>query len=193
MSHSHAEGGNTHRHHHDDGHAHAHDARHIDPPAQVKEAACADDGCGACAMPATPLQRGDPSARGRSFRIATMDCAAEEAEIRRTLDGMPGIRGLRFQLGQRVLTIDADESSIAPALAAVRKSGFDPQPIAGGESEAGHAAGDGHDHEVVRGQVPKLAGASATLRPRPWSGGGRDLPWRPLRSGSPASTSTRRV
>jgi Cd2+/Zn2+-exporting ATPase len=130
MSHSHAEGGNTHRHHHDDGHAHAHDARHIDPPAQVKEAACADDGCGACAMPAAPLQRGDPSARGRSFRIATMDCAAEEAEIRRALDGMPGIRGLRFQLGQRVLTIDADEPSIAPALAAVRKSGFDPQPIA---------------------------------------------------------------
>jgi Cd2+/Zn2+-exporting ATPase len=158
MSHSHAESGNTHRHHHGDGHAHAHDARHIDPPAQVKEAACADDGCGACAMPATLLQP-DPSARGRSFRIATMDCAAEEAEIRRTLDGMPGIRGLRFQLGQRVLTIDADESSIAPALAAVRKSGFDPQPIAGGESEAGHAVGDGHDHEVVRGQVPKLAGA----------------------------------
>ena len=159
MSHSRAEGGNTHQHHHDDGHAHAHDARHIDPPAQVKEAACADDGCGACAMPAAPLQRGDPSARGRSFRIATMDCAAEEAEIRRALDGMPGIRGLRFQLGQRVLTIDADEPSIAPALAAVRKSGFDPQPIAGSEPEAGHAAGDGHDHEVVRGQVPKLAGA----------------------------------
>ena len=77
MRHSHAEGGNTHRHHHDDGHAHAHDARHIDAPAQLKEAACADDGCGACAMPAAPLQRGDPSARGRSFRIATMDCAAE--------------------------------------------------------------------------------------------------------------------
>jgi Cd2+/Zn2+-exporting ATPase len=159
MRHSHAEGGNTHRHHHDDGHAHAHDARHIDAPAQLKEAACADDGCGACAMPAAPLQRGDPSARGRSFRIATMDCAAEEAEIRRALDGMPGIRGLRFQLGQRVLTIDADEPSIAPALAAVRKSGFDPQPIAVGEPEADHAAGDGHDHEVVRGQVPKLAGA----------------------------------
>ena len=159
MSHSHAEGGNTHQHDHCDGHTHAHDARHIHPPAQVKEAACADDGCGACAMPATPVQTGAPSARGRSFRVATMDCAAEEAEIRRALDGMPGIRGLRFQLGQRVLTIDADEPSIAPALAAVRKSGFDPQPIAGGEPEAGHAAGDGHDHEVVRGQVPKLAGA----------------------------------
>jgi len=133
MRHSHAEGGNTHRHHHDDGDAHDHDARLIDAPAQVKAAACADDGCGACAMPATPPQRGGPSARGRSFRIATMDCSAEEAEIRRALDGMPGIRGLRFQLGQRVLTIDADEPSIAPALAAVRKSGFDPQPIAGSE------------------------------------------------------------
>jgi len=125
MSHSHTEGGNTNRHDHGDGHVHVHDARPIHPRGQAKEAACADDGCGACAMPATPPQSGAPSARGRSFRIATMDCAAEEAEIRRALDGMPGIRGLRFQLGQRVLTIDADEPSIAPALAAVRKSGFD--------------------------------------------------------------------
>jgi hypothetical protein len=39
--------------------------------------------------------------RGRSFRIATMDRAAEEAEIRRALDGLPGIRRpADFRLGQ---------------------------------------------------------------------------------------------
>ena len=37
-----------------------------------------------------------------------MDCAAEESEIRRAVDGVPGVRGLRFQLGARLLTIDAD-------------------------------------------------------------------------------------
>ena len=73
-----------------------------------------------------------PHQRGRSFRIATMDCSAEEAEIRRALTACPAF-AVRFQLGQRVLTIDADELSIAPAPTAVRKSGFDPQPIAGGD------------------------------------------------------------
>jgi Zn2+/Cd2+-exporting ATPase len=97
--------------------------------------------------------------RGNSFRIATMDCAAEEAEIRRAVDGIAGIRGLRFQLGQRLLTVDADEPAVAPALAAIRKAGFDPQPVAAAGSHAPHAADDGHDHEIARGQWSRLAAA----------------------------------
>lgn len=124
-----------------------------------KASAHAVDGCGACTVAAAPAPRGAAPTRGRSFRISTMDCAAEEAEIRRALDGVSGIRGLRFQLGQRLLTIDADEPSIAPALQAVRKAGFDPQPVAAAGAEAGHSVDDAHDHEGMRGQLPKLAGA----------------------------------
>ena len=88
-----------------------------------------------------------------------MDCASEEAEIRRALAGVAGIRGLRFQLGQRLVTIDADEPQLAHALAAVRKCGFDPEPLSEHSVAAVHAPGDGHEHEVVRGQIPMLVAA----------------------------------
>ena len=87
---------------------------------------------------------------GRWFRIATMDCSAEEAEIRRALELLPGIRSLGFQLGARTLKIDADESAYPLALDAIRKAGFDPQPIAdAGGTEGGHTAGaaEGENHE----------------------------------------------
>ncbi|WP_054022607.1 heavy metal translocating P-type ATPase [Piscinibacter sakaiensis] len=83
-----------------------------------------------------------------------MDCAAEEAEIRRALEGIAGIRGLGFQLGQRLLTVDADEPALAPALAAVRRAGFDPQPV-----EAAAQGDDGHGHAPVRARWPALAAA----------------------------------
>ena len=35
------------------------------------------------------------------FRIPTMDCAAEEGEIRHALAKLPGLRSLSFQLGAR--------------------------------------------------------------------------------------------
>ena len=35
------------------------------------------------------------------FRIANMDCASEEGEIRQALDGMAGIHQLQFRLGAR--------------------------------------------------------------------------------------------
>ncbi|RYH67858.1 MAG: heavy metal translocating P-type ATPase [Alcaligenaceae bacterium] len=90
------------------------------------------------------------SSPGRSFRIATMDCSAEEAEIRRALEPLTGIRSLGFQLGARTLKIDADESAYSSALDAIRKAGFDPQPIAdAGGTEGGHTAGaaEGENHE----------------------------------------------
>lgn len=64
------------------------------------------------------------------FRIEAMDCAAEESEIRRALEPIAGVRGLGFQLGARTLTIDAPDAVIPQALAAIRKAGFDPQPVA---------------------------------------------------------------
>ena len=68
--------------------------------------------------------------KGTAFRIDTMDCAAEESEIRRALAPVAGVRGLSFQLGARIVTIDAPEALIPEALLAIRKAGFDPQPVA---------------------------------------------------------------
>ena len=77
-----------------------------------------------------------------------MDCAAEESEIRRAVEGISGIRALTFQLGQRSLALDAPGPALELAVAAIRKAGFDPQPLAEGKPGAApdHPADDGHDH-----------------------------------------------
>jgi len=79
------------------------------------------------------------------FRISTMDCAAEEGEIRHALANIPGLRSLNFQLGARTLAIDAPVDSIPLALAAIRKAGFKPVPFANGTDEDAHSSSD-HDH-----------------------------------------------
>ena len=90
------------------------------------------------AAPSSPNRHG---ATGAMFRIAAMDCAAEESEIRRALEPVVGVRGLGFQLGARTLAIDAPDDVIPQALAAIRKAGFDPQPV------AAKAPDDDHGHE----------------------------------------------
>ena len=95
-----------------------------------------------CAAPpaASPAVDGRPR-----YRVPTMDCSAEESEIRQAVKDIPGIKSLNFQLRERTLTIDASEEILSLALAAIRKAGFDPQPLPGGAPEE-HGAGDGHDH-----------------------------------------------
>ena len=123
------------------------------------------DTCGACCASEPPSVATAHPSVGTTFRIPTMDCAAEEAEIRRAVDGLDGIRGLRFQLGQRLLTIDAEASAVAPAIEAIRKAGFDPWPIAQAPADGAGSAAAGHDHDhdherdPERGPLPKLAGA----------------------------------
>jgi Cd2+/Zn2+-exporting ATPase len=58
-----------------------------------------------------------------------MDCASEESEIRRAVAGVAGMEGLRFNLGQRLLGIDAGAEHLNAALSAIRKAGFDPKPV----------------------------------------------------------------
>jgi Cd2+/Zn2+-exporting ATPase len=58
-----------------------------------------------------------------------MDCASEESEIRRAVDGIPEIEALRFDLGARVLTISASQAALPNVLQAIRKAGFKPEPI----------------------------------------------------------------
>ena len=77
-----------------------------------------------------------------------MDCTIEESEIRRALEPVAGIRSLGFELSARTLRIDAAPAAYAEALAAIRKAGFDPRPVAaeGAEASAGDSHGNGHDH-----------------------------------------------
>lgn len=101
--------------------------------------------CGALSQPvAVPAALG---AGGQLFRIATMDCSAEESEIRRALEPISGIRSLGFQLGARTLRIEASNDAYPLALEAIRKAGFDPRPVTSANaSQAGDHAGHDHDH-----------------------------------------------
>ncbi|MGM9426935.1 heavy metal translocating P-type ATPase [Hydrogenophaga sp. MI9] len=120
-------------------------------------AACAPGCCGHDHPPG-PVESpgGDtgPAPRGARYRIAAMDCAAEESEIRRALDPIAGIRGLTFQLGPRVLAIDADPPVVTQAVAAIRRCGFDPVPLA-----APGTGGDTHDHGAPGDGTGRLVAA----------------------------------
>src|SRR3989344_373099 len=80
------------------------------------------------------------------FHIASMDCSSEEAEIRRAVDAIPGIRALRFQLSARTLDIQDTEQALRQALQAIRKAGFDPQPLLATQTKtpSEHNAHDEH-------------------------------------------------
>jgi Cd2+/Zn2+-exporting ATPase len=145
------------------------------PPARPAAAGTPADACGACQGPAgvAPVMPGaTASAGGARFRVATMDCAAEESEIRRAVAHIADIRAMTFQLGQRTMAIDAPRASVELAVAAIRQAGFDPQPLpqtgaatrndAGAGSQAhdhdddhdhahDHGRGQGHDHEHHHG------------------------------------------
>lgn len=120
--------------------------------------ACCASEAGATMRPASIADVGAPGV-ATTFRIATMDCSAEEGEIRRALDPLPGIRSLSFQLRARTLAIDADPAELAVALEAIRKVGFDPKPLVANVAKvAGHDHGHGHDdHHDHAGHSHKAA------------------------------------
>ncbi len=103
-------------------------------------------GCGhGCGAEPVATAAAAPEAAGvLVFRIPTMDCAAEEGEIRHALAQLPGLRSLSFQLGARTLAIDAPAKSIPPALEAIRKAGFKPVPASEAVGDA--VSDDGHGH-----------------------------------------------
>lgn len=96
---------------------------------------CCSSGCSSTV--ASPPAAASSPGKGTLLRIATMDCSAEESEIRRALEPLEGIRSLGFQLGARTLKIDAEDGVLPLALDAIRKAGFDPQPV----STAAHTQG----------------------------------------------------
>ena len=96
-----------------------------------------------------------PNAGSVRLRIATMDCAAEESDIRRALQAVDGIASLRFHLGTRTLAISAPPPVIAEALTAIRHAGFDPQPLAP-QSQGARQTANAHDMEGMRGELLRL-------------------------------------
>ncbi len=88
-------------------------------------------------------------ATGTILRIPSMDCASEEAEIRRALTDVVGLRGLRFQLAARTVSVDAPSALMPEIIQAIRGAGFSPQDIT-------HDAGNGPEkrhflaNEMVR-------------------------------------------
>ncbi|NLZ10315.1 MAG: cation-translocating P-type ATPase [Alcaligenaceae bacterium] len=120
-------------------------------------------GCGSASgtetivvAPPKPESQGIPV-----FRIPTMDCAAEEGEIRHALAKLPGLRCLSFQLGARTLAIDAPAESIPLALDAIRKAGFKPVPLSGPVGQDGDHDHAGHDHPHSHHHHPHSLGGVA--------------------------------
>lgn len=108
-----------------------------------------------------------------------MDCSAEEAEIRRALEGIAGIRSLGFQLGARTLHLDASAEALEPALAAIRRAGFDPVPaeaaaIVQGEGDHEHAPEAGMHRMALALGLAVTAEALSFFAPDtlPWKLGG---------------------
>ena len=140
-------------------HEHTHD---IAPaPALAPAPSTCGDCCGAVEGVATaPVEQ--QARGGQRFRIPAMDCASEESEIRRAVEGIPGLIGLRFQLGERSLRIDGDPQAAIAAVEAIRNSGFEihPWPAAPASTQDGYAAA--HDHDAKTGTgLPRLLAALA--------------------------------
>ena len=89
------------------------------PSAPVKTdlSACASGACGdksppSALSPTTDNVAVETPQASTTWRISTMDCTAEESEIRLALEPIQGIRSLSFQLGARTLRIDADDAAL---------------------------------------------------------------------------------
>ncbi|WP_099791130.1 heavy metal translocating P-type ATPase [Variovorax sp. 54] len=117
-----------HDHGHDHhGHDHAHDHAHAHAPAAPETACCGSPVCGSTPESTEPA---DLPKGAVLFRIPTMDCAVEESEIRRALEPVAGVKGLRFRLGERTLALTTEDGALPAALEAIRQAGFKPEPVA---------------------------------------------------------------
>src|SRR3990167_7986838 len=92
--------------------------------------ASADQKCCDHAPAPAPTEAVAPQGDPGALRIATMDSAVEESEIRRALARVLGVLGLPFQLSARPIRIPAPADVMPTALEAIRQAGFDPQPVA---------------------------------------------------------------
>ena len=122
---------------------------------------CCSKPSATCAIPVAPAPT--LPAGATRFRIPAMDCAVEEADIRRVLEPVKGIRSLNFQLVARTLAIDAPHDAVQAAVAAIGQAGYKMQPFATAAADDG--THDGHDHAQApdHGLPPGLSRLVAAL------------------------------
>ena len=112
-----------HDHTHDHAHDHSHDDAHPHRHSHAQDAAPAHCHGGACANATAPIALPLPQ-DGLLLRIPAMDCPTEEAQIRRALESVAGVQGLRFDLPARALAVDAAPASWDAVTAAIARAGF---------------------------------------------------------------------
>ncbi|MBC7604393.1 MAG: heavy metal translocating P-type ATPase [Ramlibacter sp.] len=79
-----------------------------------------------------------------------MDCAVEEADIRRALEPIAAIRSLNFHIGARTLRIKAPADQLSVAVRAIEKAGYKIELVTAGAGAGSHGKeGDDHDHGVA--------------------------------------------
>ena len=152
---------------HDHDHEHAHGHAHAEAPA----IACCHGG--ACAVPTAPPAGFDG---GLLLRIPAMDCPTEEGQIRRALEGVAGVHGLRFDLPARSLAVDAPTAAWAAVMAALSGAGFKAEAVSAPPAEADVRRD--RQREWVRLGAALVAAAGAELlhyfapETLPWRAGG---------------------
>src|SRR5574343_1052705 len=120
------------------------------PSADTAQCGC-QTGCAPKAVPDTVSAPSSQSMTGNdrvTLRIPAMDCPNEENLIRQALADIDGIRTLRFELAARNLSIDGSPSAQESALLAIRKLGFEAEPVAA-ESKLESPSGFGEIGKAV--------------------------------------------
>ena len=140
-------------------HEHTHDT--ATSPSRAPAPSPCGDCCGADeGVAVAPVEQ--QAQGGQRFRVPAMDCAAEESEIRRAVEGIPGLIGLRFQLGERSLRIDGEPQAAVAAVEAIRNSGFEIHPWPAAPASKGDGDAAAHDHDADTGTgLPRLLAALA--------------------------------
>ncbi|WIV96837.1 heavy metal translocating P-type ATPase [Kinneretia aquatilis] len=150
-THAHAQS-HDHDHDHDHGHAHA-------PATPAAHGDCCGHAC-ETAEPVLPPAAPTALTGYTRYRIASMDCAVEQAEIRAALEPIAGIEALRFDLPQRQLALKAPEAVQDQAVAAIRRLGYEPQLLSQ-DAEPGAAAAEGLGAGISRLIASLLAALGA--------------------------------
>ncbi|HDR9100510.1 TPA: heavy metal translocating P-type ATPase [Burkholderia vietnamiensis] len=114
---------------HSDSHDHGRDHDHD------HDGSCCTPGAATLGALASPTVASDSVCT--PIRILQMDCPTEEALIRNKLGAMASVKGMEFNLMQRVLTVTHAPDALAPVLDAIRSLDFTPEVAkAGGQLAA---------------------------------------------------------
>ena len=121
----------THDHAHDHGHGHIHGDSCCGHDDHSREHG--HDHCSCCshehAESVGLTNIGEASATRAIYRIVNMDCPMEEMLIRKRLGSVSGIGELKFDLMQRVLTVDHNLPSTTPIEEALRSIDMTPESL----------------------------------------------------------------